>query len=80
MTFESFKEVYKDENTKNKVLLLIHQMQYADDNRVNAATAQNPDDRKYYSSEYDAMYKRIDWLYKEIIEGIERLEEQKCGS
>ncbi len=77
MTLEDFKAVHRNDSLKQKVRELVHQLEIKSNNLVCANIAGNDEDKQYFWSEYKQMDDRAEWLYKEIVKEINRLEGTK---
>lgn len=77
MTLEDFKAVHRNDSLKQKVQELVHQLEVKSDNRVYMNMAGNDEDNRYFWNEYKLMDDRAEWLYKEIVKEINRLEGTK---
>ena len=80
MTFEEFKDVYKDKTPVEKLKLMQLQHDYWRSDtkyRVDANWQGNFEDARYWSGECDGMRDRVAWLHEEITKELEKLEPVK---
>ncbi len=71
MDFQAFKEIYGGKSLIEKIELLIKTMEIWSDDRLAYQRAGNREDQDYYKNEIKAMEKRIDWLYEELVTGLQ---------
>ena len=70
MTLDDFKDVYANETPAKKLVLLLHQIDYirADAESMESAKwRHNDEERAYWEGELEAMYRRVAWLYSELM-------------
>ena len=79
MTFEDFKEIYKDASLEKK-FRLYHETEetvaFCTREIESAKWRRNQEDETHYRSELEHQHKRGEWLFNEIASGIKKLEEE----